>query len=328
MSFLKPRRKTTRSPRVVGKGGDLQKLHIRVTSPRIVMIEVVRGLYRSAKIIMMLVLIGMIAWGGYLGIRHIFIDNEEYRLQEIKLETNGHINHARIVEVTGIDLDASIFAIDTDHIRKCLLSLPEVTRCDVERRLPGTLKITVDERLPVAWLQSAHYGFLGKVEGGVLADEDGVTFPCEGSLWETSRDLPVVMVNVAAMGTFHHGKKLKHPEVIRALHLIKVLTASNLRADWKPQEIMILNEYSLEVTSHDGSRAVFGMYDHERQITDFISIREHALKTLRAVEHINLIPKKNIPVKFAGAPILVPPQKKQTFPSLNDRDIKSIIDRN
>ena len=68
-----------------------------------------------------------------------------------------------------------------------------------------------------------------------------------------------------------------------------------------------------------------GHYRYDRRLQPH---HGHALKTLRAVEHINLIPKKNIPVKFAGAPILVTPQKKQTFPSLNDRDIKSIIDRN
>ncbi|MFK7909260.1 MAG: hypothetical protein AB8F34_01520, partial [Akkermansiaceae bacterium] len=91
MSFFKPRRKTTRSPRVVRKGGDLQKLHIKVSSPRIVMFEIMRGLGRSVRVIMIFALIGMIGWGGYLGAKHIFIDNEEYRLQEIKLETNGHI---------------------------------------------------------------------------------------------------------------------------------------------------------------------------------------------------------------------------------------------
>ncbi len=328
MSLFKSRRKTTRSPRVVRRGGDLQKLHIKVTSPRIVMIEIMRGLGKSAKLILTLVLVGMIAWGGYVGVRHIFIDNEEYRLQEIKLETNGHINHARIVEVTEIDLEASIFAIDTDHIRKRLLDLPEVTRCEVERRLPGTLQITMNERLPVAWLQSAMHGFRGKLESGVLADQDGVTFPCEGALWETSRDLPVVMVKDAARDAFYHGRKMRQPEVMRALHLIQTMAEGDLRADWAPNKIIILNEYSMQVICNDGSRAVFGMYGHDRQLADFISVREHSLKTKRVIEHINLIPEKNIPVKFGGVPVLVKPQKKPMLPSPHESDLESILDRN
>lgn len=328
MSFFKPRRKTTRSPRVVRRGGDLQKLHIKVTSPRIVMLEIMRGFGKSGKIILLLALAGMIGWGGYLGVRHIFIDNEEYRLQEIKLQTNGHTNHARVVEVTGIDLDASIFAIDTDHVRKRLQDLPEVTQCEVERRLPGTLQITLTERMPVAWLQSAQYGFPGKEEGGVLVDKDGVTFPCEGALWETSRDLPIVMVKGGERDAFYHGRKMKHPEVMRALHLVQTLSEGDLRADWMPEKIIILNDYSMQIICNDGSRAVFGMYEHKRQLEDFITVREHALKTQRVVEHINMMPEKNIPVRFGGEPVLVKPRKKPETASPHQRDIESILDRN
>ncbi|MFK7910462.1 MAG: cell division protein FtsQ/DivIB, partial [Akkermansiaceae bacterium] len=283
---------------------------------------------RSVRVIMIFALIGMIGWGGYLGAKHIFIDNEEYRLQEIKLETNGHINHARVVEVTGIDLEASIFAIDTDHVRDRMTELPEVTHCEVERRLPGTLQVTLTERKPIAWLQSAQFGFPGKSEDGVLVDEDGVTFPCEGSLWRTSQDLPTVMVKDSAGDAFSHGKKMRHAEVTRALHLVQTFSKGDVRADWLPDKIIILNDYSMQVICNDGSRAVFGMYDHERQLGDYITVHEHALKTRRVIEHINLIPQKNIPVKFGGEPILVKPRKVPKPSNPHERDIESILDRN
>lgn len=327
MPFFNSRRKTTRSPRVARKGGDLQKLHIKVTSPRIVMFEIMRGLGKSVRVVVILALVGMAGWGVYLAARHIFIDNEEYRLQEIKLETNGHIDHARVVEVTGIDLESSIFAIDTDHVRKRMHDLPEVTHCGVERRLPGTLQITLTERKPVAWLQSALHGFPGKAEGGALVDEDGVTFPCEGALWDISQNLPVVMVGDAARDAFHHGGKMKHAEVMRALHLVRAFNAGDVRADWMPEKILLLNDYSMQVVCNDGSRAVFGMYDHERQLADFITVREHALKTRRMIEHINLIPRKNIPVKFGGEPVLVKPRKKPAPRTPHEREIESILDR-
>ena len=310
MPFLKRRRKTTRSPRVVRRGGDLQKLHIKVSSPRIVMFEIMRGLGSSLKLVMVLALIGMIGWGGYLGAKHIFIDNEEYRLQEIKLETNGHMGHARVVEVAGIDLDASIFAIDTDDIRQSLLDLPEVTHCEVERRLPGTLEISLTERKPVAWLKSVVNGFPGKEKNGALVDADAVMFPCEGALWEISRDLPVIEVTELAHDAFQHGSKMKHSEAMRALHLVKAFNESDVRPAWMLNQVSILSDYSMLVTCRDESQALFGMYEHRRQLADFVTVREHALKTQREVEHINLIPKKNIPVKFTGDPVLVKPRRK------------------
>ena len=292
------------------------------------MFEIMSGFGKCAKIIFALTLLCMIAWGAYLGVRHIFIDNEEYRLQEIKLETNGYITHARLVEVAGIDLDASIFAIDTDEVRDRMSNLPEVTHCAVERRLPGTLQITLTERKPVAWIQSNRDGFPGREKGGVLVDENGVTFPCEGALWEISRDLPIVVVMDPQSQAFHHGKKMKHAEAMRALHLVQMFGSSDVRANWMPLKVVILNNYSMEVTCNDGSLAVFGMYGHRRQLDNFITVHERALKTKRVIEHINLIPEKNIPVKFGGEPILVKPQKKTKNINAHERDSESNLDRN
>jgi hypothetical protein len=292
------------------------------------MFGIMRGLGKGVKVILVLTLVSMIGWGLYLGAKHIFIDNEEYRLQEIKLQTNGHIDHARLIEVTGIDLNASIFAIDTDDVRKRMNELPEVTECKVERRLPGTLQITLTERKPVAWLQSELYEFQGKKKGGVLVGENGVTFPCEGALWEISQNLPILLINDADKDAFNHGRKMNHAEAMRALHLVRIFSRGDVRADWMPQEIILLNDYSMEVVCNDGTRAVFGMYEHERQLGDFITVREHALKTRRLIEHINLIPKKNIPVIFAGDPVLVKPRKIPETTTSHEREIESILDRN
>lgn len=327
MPLFKSRRKTTRSPRVVRRGGDLQKLHIKVTSPRIVMIQVMRGFGKSGKLILALALLGMMGWGVMLGLRHIFIDNEEYRLQEIKLETNGHIDHARVVDVTGIDLDSSIFEIDTSGVEKQLLALPEVISSDAERRLPGTLLITLTERVPVAWIQSEALGYPGKAKGGILVDKAGVTFPCEGALWQTSRDLPVIRVKEADSLSFVHGKKMNHAETMRAIHLIEAMKVVDLRDDWMPNQVILLNHYAMEVVCHDGSRAQFGLYDHERQMNDFLTIREHSLRTKRNVEYVNLIPKKNIPVRFGGGPVLIKPQKKPQLIRPQQRNIKPILNR-
>lgn len=328
MARFKPRRKTTRSPRNVGKGGDLQKLHIKVSSPRIVMFQVMHGMVKGVKYFILLILLGLIGIGGYKGIQHLFLGNEKYRLQEIDLQTNGQLDHARVVEVTGINLAASIFAINTGDVKDALQELPEVIDCDVERRLPGTLKIKVLERVPVVWIECETLGFPGRRHGGILADAGGITFPCEGALWSAAKDLPVIVVKEAKSDAFQHGSKMKHAEVMRALHLVKTFYASNVRAEWLPERVVLVNDYSMEAIGNDGSCAVFGMYDHDRQIEDFISIREHTLKTRREVVHINLIPRKNIPVKFEGGPVLVKPKRKPQVIDPREREIQSILNRN
>jgi cell division septal protein FtsQ len=311
MPLLRPRKKTTRSQRshnTTRRGGDIQKLHIKVNSPRIVMIQIMRGVAKGLKLAILLAMLGMIGWGGYKGVRHVFIDNEKYRLQEIKLETNGHLDHARVVSIAGIDLDSSIFAIDADQVRDRLKSQPEVIECSVKHRLPGTLHISITERVPVVWIECAKLGFPGRINGGILADKDGITFPCEGNLWQTAENLPVIVIHDATDEAFIHGTTMKHSEALRALHLIKMLNDNELRTENSPERVTLLTNYSMEAHCNDGTRATFGMYEHKRQIADFIKICDHTRQNQRIMTHVNLIPKKNIPVKFAGGPVLVHPQ--------------------
>ena len=328
MSLFKPRKKTTRSPRMVRRNGDFQKLHIKVSSPRIVMLQMMSGMGKAVRVCVVLALLGLICWGGYRGLNHLFLGNEKYKLQEISLETNGQLDHARLVSITGIDLNASIFAIDADEVSEKLCALPEVVDCDVDRRLPGTLKITITERVPAVWLECEKLAYPGRKNGGILADANGITFPCEGNMWESSRDLPVIVVRDASEDSFVHGSKMKHSEVMRALHLVKAFDEQQIRAQWQPERVVLVNDYSMEAVCNDGTRAIFGMYDHDRQVSDFITICEHSLDTNRAVSYTNLIPKKNIPVRFAGDAVMVKPQRFPDPVEPNLLEIESILERN
>ncbi len=291
------------------------------------MFQVMSGLGKITKLLVVVALLGMICWGAYRGVNHLFLGNEKYKLEQISLETNGHLDELRIAQVAGIDLNASIFAINATEVSDQLRSLPEVIDCKVERRLPGTLKVTVTERVPVVWLECRDLGYPGRQDGGVLVDKDGITFPCEGNMWASSQDLPVILVRHAKEDSFIHGSKMKHPEVMRALHLINVFEAKQVRAQWQIEKVMLVNDYSLEAVCNDGTRAIFGMYHHERQLNDFVSIAEHSLKTSRMIRHINLIPEKNIPVKFVGDAVLVKPRRVPSLIHSDAREIESILER-
>lgn len=337
MAKFKLRKKTSRTSRSRGRlgrnRGDFQKLNIHVSSPRIFMFQFLSGLNGILRSLLLLALITLIGWAAYSGVKRLFLENEKYTLQEIDLDTNGSLSHARIVDVAEIDLGASVFAIDLEAVKKRLSELPEVTSCDVERRLPGKLRIVLTERVPVAWIESPAHQFLGKSKTGILTDAQGITFPCEGRVWESAQHLPVISIYDAAPDTFEHGQKVKQTEIMRALHLIKNLQAENIRTQWQPKNITLVNNYAMELTCEDDSRATFGMYDHERQISDFISIHEHSIKTGRRARHLNLIPKINIPVKFSDEqPVLVTPKKAPQLESSTnnqeEREIQSILGRN
>ena len=307
MRRSKTRRKTTTLQRNTRQGGDLQRLHIKVSSPRIVMYQVMRGMSKGVKCFLCLLLVSLALFGSYAGIKTLFLGNQKYQIKEIELQTNGSIDHARVVDLGKLDLDANLFAVNTKDVRNRLSDLPEVVSCEVERRLPGTLKIDIHERVPYAWLKCEDIGFLGRQDQGVLVDENGITFPCVGAMWQISKNLPVIEIRDALVENFEHGVRAKHVDLMRALHLMKTIKASDVREQWLPKHITLVNDYSMEVLCHDESKAIFGMYEHERQVEDFITIHEHCLaeniknggaEAKYKIQQMNLIPRKNIPVKF------------------------------
>ena len=176
MAGSRSRRKTTTLQRNTRQGGDLQRLHIKVSSPRIVMYQVIRGMNKGVKCFVCLLLVSLALFGSYQGVKSLFLGNEKYQIKEIKLVTNGALDHARVVQLADLDLGATLFAINTEDVRDSLAALPEVVHCEVKRRLPGTLKIDIEERIPYAWLKCDSVGFWGRQADGVLVDENGVTF--------------------------------------------------------------------------------------------------------------------------------------------------------
>ena len=334
MSFFKLRKKTTRSSRAprgyhpVRRGRDTLQVQVHVSSPRIVMIQLMRGLLLSAKITLFLAVIAGILWSGFLGIKHVFIDNPNYQLKEIYLQTNGHLDKNRVIQVTHINTSGSIFEIDAKAVRKSLKSLPEVIECSVKRRLPGKLYIKVTERVPIAWLQCEQLHFPGRSPNGILTDKEGITFPCEKNYWNTSRDLPVIEISQAKSSAFHHGKTMNHPDALRALELINLFNSKEIPNDLMPERVILLNGYSMKAICNDGTQATFGMYEHERQMSNLLKIYHRTQQTHRTISTINLIPKKNIPVRFSDAPVLVQPHSTPKEQSPHDREIQSILNRN
>lgn len=312
-----PRRKTSR----VRKKTHERKLHLKVSSPRIVGFECLRLLKKSARILIVLGLLGAAGWGAKSGMRKFFIENEEFRLKEVKLETNGELTEEQFVELSGIDLTATLFAIRLREIRERMLVRPGIVSVELSRRLPGTLRVKILERVPIAWLECRPLGIVGRdPASGLLLDEGGVCFPCEDWMGEKARALPVVLVSQAKEGDVTIGKQLRHHEAKRALELIKLSQRKLMGADWTLPVVAVRNDYSLEAAVSSGALAVFGMYDHERQLENLGTLLRETEGLAEPMAVVNLIPERNIPVTAGrpGATGFEPETRLQ-------RDIKAIL---
>lgn len=291
-----PRRKTSR---VRAKKPE-RRLHIKVSSPRIVGFGMLRCGKRFVKLVVVLALLAAAGWGAREGMKTFFVENTEFQLRQVELETNGAFTEAHFVEVTGIDPSATLFAIKLREIRKKLEACPGIVKAEVSRRLPDTLRVKVTERVPVAWLECPPLGIVGKdPKSGLLLDAEGICFPCEFWWEEKARPLPVVLVSQAEEGDVTIGKTLRHREAHRGLQLIKLCQSRLADAGWSVPVVAVRNDYALLGATSKGTLVTFGMYEHERQLEDLIALQGHASGNGKTMATVNLIPKRNIPVRFA-----------------------------
>lgn len=266
------------------------------------------GTLRATKWIVLLVLLGVGVVLGKSALQRVFLDSEEFALKYVELwqwegeETPRLMNLKRLSEVTGLDPRASIFSFQLGTLEERLEALPEVKRVRATRRLPDVLRIRVEEREPIAWIEAPRQRIRGRsYQYGMLVDGEGYCFPPTKAMFETVNELPVITTGERGEGKFVSGQKAEGREFLRALELVKLSKRYLAEAGWSLPAIGLRNEFSLLAKTHTGTVVTFGLYEHERQLEDLVLILDHARKTSRGVKRVNLIPERNIPVVFAQA---------------------------
>jgi hypothetical protein len=247
----------------------------------------------------------------------------------IELETDGQIGVEDFVRVTGVDPAGSVFSVTLSAVRKKLEEYPSILDVDVSRRLPGTLRIEVKEREPVAWIECRALDIHARdTERGMLVDEGGVVFPCDPWWAEAAEGLPVVVVLEAKRGDFVSGKRIRHREAERALHLVRLSRRMLEDEEWGLAVVGVQNDISLKAATTRGTVVTFGMYEHKRQMADLMALERHSRRTAQFMKRVNLIPERNIPVIYGvGGAEGAAGKSAPTPQNLLEKDMRSILNR-
>ena len=280
-------------------------LALKVNSPRIMFFDFLKMSGRMMKFSIILVVVMALGFAGRLGWEELFVKNtEEFGIKEVPLtnfdgESPRFLTHSRIVETTGLDLDASIFALDTDELEETLRNLPETTEARVTRRLPGTLKIEVSERTPVAWLDCSPLGIVQRDRAaGLLIDDQGVPFKCASqTLWDHAERLPVIRVLKAEDHEIMEGREIKHQGLEFALDLV-MLASSRMEGMERPAWVIVRDEITLEMMTLGRTLATLSYYEQEHQLKKLEKLVSHARKKGRELATVNLIPNRFVPVHY------------------------------
>jgi cell division septal protein FtsQ len=310
----------------------MKRLEVRVMSPRIAWFGCLRTLRKGAKFAVVLALAGVAGWGAWLGVQRALLDNPEFRLQVIDLNPNDALDERELVAITGLDVQANLFKIDTGKIRERLLARAELSSVAVERHLPGTLIVRVTARQPVAWVALADAP-VSRNQGELVVDATGVAFPCATRQWEAARQLPVIRLPKREGESLVAGQTVRQPELARCLRLLDAVCGTDPMSARAIESIAQANAWALDLTTRTGTVATFGLDDHERQVADLAAALDHASRQGYSIATINLIPQRNIPITTRtetfpprATPVSepVPVQRREDRRS---QDLKAILNR-
>lgn len=139
---------------------------------------------RELRILLGTVLVAA-AWTWVPRVPEALSGMEAFRVTEVEIEGLRYLTRSDVLEVIGVGPETSVWG-DLDAWTEALKEHPLVLTALVQRRIPHTLVVSVDERVPVALVSTP------TVEP---VDEEGIRLPIDPA--EHRLDLPLVEIGRA-----------------------------------------------------------------------------------------------------------------------------------
>ena len=256
------------------------------------------------------------AWRGAVWLLDYTVyKNEAFTIQQIDVQTDGVLTTETIKRWAMVKVGQNLMALDLTRVQHDLERQPPVQFAAVERVLPHTLKLSVNEREPVAQTLLS----LPRNDGGADQvifdfDEDGHVMRPLDPAWRiapppVSEKLPI-LVNVPP-GEVQLGRQTESPQIRGALQLISALDHSPMAGMVEFKSIDLAVPEILQVTTSQGAEVCFSLNSFDTQLRRWRLILDQYQKWGRAITWLDLSIANNLPVRsiaLNGVQPLPPPQ--------------------
>jgi cell division septal protein FtsQ len=172
--------------------------------------------------------------------------------------------------------------------------------------LPGTLRIRVMERQPVAQVDIPHAGPAGGIVVTVYQlDADGYVMQpldprlCVIPLAQVRDQLPVIAgLNVYQL---QPGQRVESPQALAALQLIGDFDRSVMAGLVNLRRLDVASPGVIVATTGQGGQITFGLDNLDQQLQRWREIYDLGQRMNRAIAAVNLAVSNNVPVRWMEA---------------------------
>jgi cell division septal protein FtsQ len=271
-------------------------LDVKVRSRKAVAHRNRRVLVVFSKIVLVIALLSGIYVGARFAAKRFFLENSDYRLTNIEVQTDGTLQREQILNVASLHEGENIFRVNLASVHDRLQELPQVDEIEVVRKLPAEIDIRIVERKPIAWITSE------KQVADPFASEAAFLVDARGALMKEKKLLPEYLGLPLILGcgseSLEAGKIVASPETKAALELLRLSTRSFMQTRFQIREIDVSKGYCLMVTDKNHSKVTFGFDNIDLQLQRLEQFLIYSDDAHREIATVNLLVQRNIPVTF------------------------------
>ncbi len=280
-----------------GKVRCRHQLDVQVSSRKASSLRWRMKLHRLLKLVAMVALVVSVTIGVYRGIDYFLFENPRFQINEISYSSDGNLGKARVLDCLGLRAGENILRLDLEAMRgKILTELPRVREVHIIRDIPNRLSFEIKERFAVAWVgNTARLQSPQRCRGGLLVGSDGVVIRCE-MLEPGYEHLPVIFPEGEI--TILPGSMIESVALTKGLEIVLSCGSFFKKSPVKLQSLRVTSPYSLVGYLNTGTEVIFGLEDINRQISNLKVLLDEGTRRGEALATVNLLPKKNIPVRF------------------------------
>jgi cell division septal protein FtsQ len=272
-------------------------LDVKVRSRKAVQHRNRRALVVFSKIALVIALLSAIYVGGRVAAKRFFLDNPDYKLTNIEVQTDGTLQREQILSIAELRDGENIFRVNLAHVHDRLQELPQVDEVEVVRKLPAEIDIRIVERKPIAWITTE------KQIADPFASDAAFLVDARGVLMKEKKLLPeylgLPLILGCASESLEAGNRVQSPEAKAALELLRLSTRSFMQTRFQIREIDVSKGYCLVVTDKNHSRVTFGFDNLDTQLQRLEQFLIYSDDAHRELATVNLLVQRNIPVTFA-----------------------------
>jgi cell division septal protein FtsQ len=252
---------------------------------------------------------------GAITLNKLVYENKSFAITRIDVQTDGVISQDQLRRWSGVRLGQNLLALRLEDVKRDLEMQAVIESVSVERILPGTLRLRINEREPMAQINVPVLKQGGYDLKTYQIDENGYVMlpldPRQRALPPAQADDQLPMI-LGTRGEVQPGRKLDSTQIQAALKWISAFESSEMANVVEVKKIDIVSPEVLIVTTGQGSEVTFSLDNFEQQLLRWQTVQEQCARLNRTIATLNLAVTDNTPLRYNDA-VVAPPLAPKTI---------------